>query len=111
MLLRESVAKHISKPCLPRTIWYYLCLWTWFNDLILDKEILSVYTIHRKNRHDNLRGGAVLVAEKNELRQPRRASFEEAQSELLMIEQFISQIVQNSCKELSMDHQTLMKIY
>ena len=58
----------------------------WLNDLILDNEFLPGYTIHRKDRHDNLRGAGVLVAVKNDLRSSRRASLEGAPSELLMIE-------------------------
>ena len=37
---------------------------TW---LILDNEILPGSTIHRKDRHDNARGGGVLIAVKNEI--------------------------------------------
>ena len=59
---------------------------TWLNDLILDNEILPGYTIHRKDRHDNARGGGVLIAVKNEIRSSRRTSYEGAQSELITIE-------------------------
>ena len=53
---------------------------TWLNHLILDNEILPGYTIYRKDRHDNARGGGVLIAVKNEIRSSRRASFEGAQN-------------------------------
>ena len=66
-------------------ILYVFCE-TWLNDLILDNEILPGYTIHRKDRHDNARGGGVLIAVKNEIRSSRRTSFEGAQSELITIE-------------------------
>ncbi|CAB4017255.1 Hypothetical predicted protein, partial [Paramuricea clavata] len=58
---------------------------TWLNELILDNEILPGYTIHRKDRHGNMRGGGVLVAVRNELRSSRRL-LEDQQSEHLMIE-------------------------
>ena len=51
---------------------------TWLNELILDNEILPGYTIHRKDCHDNLRGGGVLVDVKNDLRSSRRASLKGA---------------------------------
>ncbi len=35
---------------------------TWLNELILDNEILPGYTIHRKDRRGNVRGGGALVA-------------------------------------------------
>ena len=38
---------------------------TWLNELILDNEILPGYTIHRKDRHGNMRGGGVLAAVRN----------------------------------------------
>jgi hypothetical protein len=51
----------------------------------LDNEILPGYTIHRKDRRDNMRGGGVLVAVRNELRSSRKL-WEGEQSEQLMIE-------------------------
>ena len=59
---------------------------TWLNNLILVNEILPGYTIHRKDRRDNMRGGGVLVAVRNELRSSRKLLLEGEQSELLMIE-------------------------
>ncbi len=59
---------------------------TWLNELILDNQILPRYTIHRKDRCSNVRGGGVLVALKNELRSSRRPLLEGQQSEHLMVE-------------------------
>ncbi|CAB3993580.1 Hypothetical predicted protein [Paramuricea clavata] len=60
---------------------------TWLNDFILDNEILPGYTIHRKGRRDNMRGGGVHnVAVRNELRSSKKLLLEGEQSEPLMME-------------------------
>ncbi len=59
---------------------------TWLNDLVLDNEILPGYTIYRKDRRGNMRGGGVLIAVRNELRFSRKFLLEGEQSEHFMIE-------------------------
>lgn len=88
----DNTSKRISKLTIFQNLIYseqydIVCVCeTWLNDYILDNEILPGYTIHRKDRKNNMRGGGVLVATRSELRSTRRSYLEGPQSEHLMIE-------------------------